>query len=70
VRTSHNGLSTPDWTSGALIIPFRKYRVSLLRAYNLDTSKDSDRRKLTKANGVQYESFGAPATAREAVGEC
>jgi hypothetical protein len=34
VRTSHNGLSTPDWTSGALIIPFRKYRVSETKGKN------------------------------------
>jgi hypothetical protein len=39
-------------------------------AYDRDTNRDSDYCKLAKANRVQYESFGAPATAREAVGEC
>jgi hypothetical protein len=39
-------------------------------AHAFDTDRDSDCRKLAKANRVQYESFGAPATARKAVGEC
>ena len=30
MRTSYNGLSTPVLTKRALIIPFRKYRVSIL----------------------------------------
>jgi hypothetical protein len=41
----------------------------LLRAYDIDTGKDFDRRKLTKGNRMKDESFGVPATARETVGE-